>query len=70
MMHFSSQRKINFHTIMFVDENPHAIIEPRNQHQLSERWAGCCLGDYLIRSELLPNNLNDELYLEVLELFQ
>lgn len=65
---FSREAIINFHNNhIWADENPHAILEGRHQHQFSLNvWVGI-VGDHLTGPFFLPPRLTGEVYRHFLE---
>jgi Helix-turn-helix domain (DUF4817) len=60
---FSRNKIMNFHNDhMWAENNPHAIIEGRHQHQFSVNvWAGI-IGNILVGPHFFPNRLNGDVY--------
>lgn len=65
---FTRDGIVNFHnTHVWAYENPHAILQARNQHRFSINvWAGI-VGDHLIGPIILPNRLTGAAYLTFLQ---
>lgn len=65
---FTRDGIFNFHNVhLWHEENPHAIIQSRHQHQFSINvWAGI-IGDFLIGPFVLPGRLNGQNYRNFLE---
>lgn len=65
---FSRDAISNFHnTHIWADENPHAIVESRHQHQFSVNvWVGI-VGEHLLGPFFLPARLTGDVYRHFLE---